>query len=179
MLVEKPLHIFAADIMKISYQYMFTLKTYDYVDLTNNNRLTIYKYLERLSSFHYFLKLQVDILFEKINDNINNVYLKQRQKCMIYRFIYMGGGGGGGQNVRSLLLQTCFMISDMWCISSSGRMFWHVALMYYTFTYFSTRLPWVPRSAPENVRFEWYTLFLWIVFSWFWVRQNPPKDVRF
>ena len=77
MFVEKPLHdIFAGDIMKISYRYMSTLKMYGYVDLTDNNRQTIYKYLKRLPSFHYVLKWQVDILFGKTNDNISKVYLK-------------------------------------------------------------------------------------------------------
>ena len=49
--------------------------------------------------------------------------------------------------------------------------------MYYKFTYLSI---WLPRSTPENVWFEWYKMFLWIVFSWLWelkIRQKT-SDIR-
>ena len=36
--------------------------------------------------------------------------------------------------------------------------------------------PWVPRSTPENIRFEPYKLFLWIIFSWLRERQNPQEN---
>ena len=67
----------------------------------------------------------------------------------------------------------------IWCISSLGGMFQHVAFIYYEFTHLSAWPPWVPRSTPENVRFERCKLFLWIVFSWLRERQNPQNHVKF
>ena len=55
----------------------------------------------------------------------------------------------------------------LWCISSSVGKIKYVILLSSIpkFTHLSTWSLWVPRSTPENVRFERHKLFLWTVFS--------------